>query len=157
MVSELGALGSQTQYIFTIGLVLSSILSVLFMVGLLGIAKEKNLSTLPIWLILTFSFSIAGAAVFPYPTELHGILGIPSVFLPLSPLIAIMVWPGNRIQGIKLMSALILIIMLMGFLVFIPSIMDNYFGLKQRFFHIGWSLWFIYLSHITIKLTRINK
>ncbi len=44
--------------------------------------------------------------------------------------------------------------MLLGFLTLTPNIMDNYFGLKQRFFHIGWSLWFIYLS---LKFLELDK
>lgn len=154
MVSELGTIGTKTQYIFTTGLVLSSILSVLFTIGLYKTAKEIGLKTIPILFILTFSFSIFGAAIFPLPLRLHGILGSPSMLLPLSPLFALIFWETQAIRDIKLASGLILLIMILGFLTLIPNVMDNYFGVKQRFFHIGWTLWFIYLSHRFLRLSN---
>jgi len=154
MVSELGAIDTKTQYIFTTGLVLSSILSIFFIVGLYRIAKKAGLNLIPILLILTFSFSIFGAAIFPLPLNLHGILGSPSMLLPLSPLLTFVLWKEEKIPCIKIPAGIILIIMLLGFLTLTPNIMDNYFGLKQRFFHIGWSLWFIYLS---LKFLKLDK
>jgi molybdate/tungstate transport system permease protein len=154
MVSELGALGTQTQTPFTIGLSLTALLSVLFVIGLRRSARINKLNTLPIWLILTFSVSIFGAAIFPFPLRLHGLLGSPSFLFPLSPLLAIFLWNPQKIKGIRWASGLILIIMLLGFLTFIPSILENHFGLKQRFFHIGWSLWFVYLA---IKFLNMNS
>ena len=152
LVSELGAIGTNTQYIFTSGLVLSSILSVLFIIGLYKTAKEKGLRTIPILIIITFSFSILGAAIFPLPLNLHGILGSPSMLLPLSPLLALVLWNGEKIPNIKISSGIILLIMLSGFLTLIPDVLANYFGLKQRFFHIGWTIWFVYLSQRFINL-----
>lgn len=154
LISELGAIGTETQYIFTTGLVLSSILSVLFIIGLYKTAKEFKLSTIPILFILTFSFSIFGAAIFPLPINLHGILGSPSMLLPLSPLLALILWKENKISNIKIASAIILIIMLLGLLTLLPNILKDYFGLKQRFFHIGWTFWFIYLSQRFLMLDK---
>jgi len=34
----------------------------------------------------------------------------------------------------------------LGFLAYFPDLLPQYPGLKQRFFHVGWSVWFIYLS-----------
>ena len=156
LVSELGAIGTKTQYIFTAGLVLSSILSILFIIGLYKIAKEIGLRTIPILLILTFSFSIFGVAIFPLPMNLHGIIGSPSMFLPVSPLLSLILWKDGKIPNIKITSGIILIIMLLGFSALTPNIMDNYFGLKQRFFHMGWTLWFFYLTQSFLKLDK-NK
>ena len=154
MVSELGELGTPTQTLFTIGLTITALLSVLFVIGLLRTARIQKLNTIPIWLILTFSVSILGAAIFPYPLRLHGLLGSPSFLFPLSPLLAMFLWNPQKIKGIRWASIVILIIMLLGFLTFTPEILENYFGLKQRFFHIGWSLWFIYLA---IKFLNMNR
>jgi hypothetical protein len=44
------------------------------------------------------------------------------------------------------MSAMSFLIMPLGFLAYFPDLMAPYPGLKQRFFHVGWSVWFIYLS-----------
>ncbi|HPI46129.1 MAG TPA: DUF998 domain-containing protein, partial [Tenuifilaceae bacterium] len=56
MVSELGAMGTKTQYIFTAGLVLSSILNVFFGIGLWRMGKALNLTIIPIVLIFCYSF-----------------------------------------------------------------------------------------------------
>ncbi len=154
LVSELGYLGTNTQYIFTIGLVITSILSLLFIFGLLKIANEIGISKFPILIIFTFSFSIFGAAVFPLPLYLHGILGSPSLIMPLSPLLALVLWKNQKIPSIKIVSGIVTIIMLLGFLTFLPDFMDNYIGLKQRFFHISWSIWFIYLSYVFSRLNN---
>ncbi len=44
--------------------------------------------------------------------------------------------------------------MLTGFLVYFPDVLSNSFGLKQRFFHFGWSIWFIYLSFSFLRITK---
>jgi hypothetical protein len=157
MVSELGTTGTKTQYIFTTGLVISSILSVFFVIGLYRIAKEYRLNKIPILIILTFSFSVFGAAVFPLPLRLHGIWGFPSMFMPLSPLLALIIWSSKKIPGIKFASVLIMFIVTLGFLTFMPNVLSDYTGLKQRFFHIGWTVWFIYLSQRFLKLNMHIK
>ena len=52
MVSELGAMGTKTQYVFTTGLVLSSILNVFFGIGLWRMGKVLNLNKTPVRLRL---------------------------------------------------------------------------------------------------------
>ena len=153
LVSELGAIGTVSQYVFTTGLILCSLLSILFVIGLYRVCSYNNISIIPVLLILTFTFSIAGAGLFPLPLELHGILGMPSVLLILSPITALVLWGGKSIPGgIKLMSVLSLLIMSLGFLAFFPDVLSNFIGIKQRFFHLGWSVWFVYLSYSFFKL-----
>jgi hypothetical protein len=42
--------------------------------------------------------------------------------------------------------------MSIGFSAFMPEILSNYPGLKQRVFHAGWSVWFAYLGYIFTRL-----
>lgn len=153
-VSELGAVGTKTQAVFTAGLVTCSILSILFVAGLYRTAKKAGLIPLPVLLILTFSFAIFGAAVFPLPLELHGVLGSPAMLLPLSPLLAILLWKKETIPHVRIGAGIILALMLLGFLTLTPEILPGYFGLKQRFFHIGWSCWFTWLSLKFLPLAK---
>ena len=147
MVSELGRKGTPTQFLFTAGLLSCSVLSVLFVLGLRRICHQLNLCSLPAWLILSYSFSIAGAGLFPLPLRMHEILGMPSVALVLSPLTALVLWYRADSHGyLKVMACLAFAIMSLGFLAFSETIMSSLPGLKQRFFHLGWSIWFIYLS-----------
>ena len=51
-VSELGAIGTTTQFTFSFGLVLCSLLSVFFVVGLYRACKALEMSSLPAAMIL---------------------------------------------------------------------------------------------------------
>ena len=156
MVSELGELGVKTQHLFTIGLVLCSILNIPFVIGLYRTCKMYKLNTIPIVLILLYSF-LAGPAIFPFPMKLHGIVGIPFVFMVLSPILALIMWKGgSQLPKFKLIAIFSLLIMLLGFLIFIPEILDDYFGLKQRFLYTGYSVWFCYLSYAFIKIQKLD-
>jgi hypothetical membrane protein len=154
MVSELGEIGTKTQYLFTFGLVLTSIFSVFFNIGLYRICRKIGFNVIPILILWTFSFSIFGAGVFSFPQRLHGLLGSPSIVLFLSPLTALIFWKTNLISNIKVISLLTFIFMLLGFFIFVPSILPDNFGIKQRFFHIGWTVWFLCLAFI---FSGINK
>lgn len=154
MISELGEIGTETQHIFTIGLVLTSVFSVFFNIGLFRICKKIELNIIPIIILWTFSFSILGAGIFSFPHKLHGFLGSPSIILFLSPLTAWIFWKNKVIPNIKFISLLTFIIMSLGFLIFAPNILNDYFGIKQRFFHLGWTVWFLCLTYI---FTRINR
>ncbi len=156
MVSELGELGTSTQYIFTVGLVLCSILSVLFVIELYKECKKIGLNTIPVLLILSYSFSIAGAGLFPYPQRLHLLMGMPSILLFLSPLLSLILWKKG-LPSIKLMSIICFLIMSFGFSTYWPNFLGDYLGLKQRFFHIGWSVWFIYLGYNFNRLNQNQK
>lgn len=158
MVSELGAMGTRTQYVFSAGLILCSILSVLFVFGLYRACKAIGASVLPAIIILSYSVSIAGAAIFPLPLRLHLLMGMPSILLIFSPLLALILWNGEkRPVHIRQMALLSFLIMALGFLAFMPGILSNSPGLKQRFFHVGWSIWFIYLSYSFGRLLRSGK
>lgn len=147
MVSELGAVGTNTQTLFTAGLVLCGLLSIIFVVELIKRCRDMDLSVIPVIVILTFSFSIIGAGLFPMPLPLHGRLGLPSLLLITSPLLSLVLWRKNwNPPHLKWMAAISLILMLLGFMVYFPDLFGDLMGLKQRVFHAGWSVWFIYLS-----------
>lgn len=158
MVSELGTIGTKSQFVFMAGLLICSVLSVLFVVGLFRACKDSGLNVSPILLILAYSVSIAGAALFPLPLRLHGILGSPSILLIFSPLLGLIFW-NKREQPLHIipMSILSFLVMSLGFLAFMPDVLAEYPGLKQRFFHAGWSIWFVYLSYGFVKLTGLER
>jgi hypothetical protein len=155
--SELGEIGTKTQHLFTIGLVLSSIFSIFFNIGLFRICKIIGLNIIPVLILWTFSFSILCAGLFSYPHWLHGLLGSPSIILFLSPMTALIFWKTNMISNIKIISLLTLLIMSLGFLIFSPNILTDYFGIKQRFFHLGWTVWFLCLTFIFIGINKRLK
>lgn len=152
LVSYLGTIGTSSEYVFMTGMLLCVALSILFVIGLYKVCKTKGLNILPAIFILAYSFSLAGAALFPLPLRLHGILGTPSILILFSPILAFFLWANKNVYSIKLFSVISLLIMCLGFLAFMPDVMSDYPGLKQRFFHLGWSMWFVYLSFAFIRL-----
>jgi hypothetical membrane protein len=147
LVSELGARGTPTQPIFTIGLVLSALLSALFIASLAEQCKLERVSKVPVLALLTFTVSIGGAAVFPLPLRAHLYFGLPSVLLLLSPLLSLILWRGSaRLVTIRPYAIIGLCVMSLGFFAFAPRFLADYAGLKQRLFHAGWSVWFFGLS-----------
>jgi hypothetical membrane protein len=152
LVSELGALGSKPQYIFSIGLVLSSVLNIFFVIGLYRICKSQNINPIPVLMLLFFSF-LAGPGIFPMPLRLHGIVGIPFPLIILTPLIALLLWRNTESKmKIRIGASLSLFIMLLGFLIFFPDILPENFGLKQRFLYLGWTLWSSFLAFRFLQL-----
>jgi len=152
LVSELGALGTRTQYLFTTGLVLSSLLNVLFVVGSYKLCKMKQLSVIPIIFLFFYSF-LAGPALFPMPLRLHGIVGIPFILIMLAPIMALVLWRKNEhLLKIRAVAIISFLIMILGFLIYFPNILNEYFGLKQRFLYSGWTVWSVYLSYRLIQL-----
>ena len=156
MVSELGAMGTRTQYVFTTGLVLSSILNVFFGIGLWRMGKTLNLRMIPILLIFCYSF-LAGPAIFAIPHKLHGVwYGF--MLIMVAPFFALVQWrKQEHLLKIRWVAIISFAIMMLGFLVFFPDILSNYFGLKQRFLYLGWSVWSIFLSYRFLQLEKNCK
>ena len=157
LVSELGALGSKSQYLFSTGLVLCSVLNVFFVIGLYRICKSHNINTIPVLFLLFFSF-LAGPGIVPMPLRLHGILGMPFPLMILSPILALILWRIKEYEiKISIGNSIGLLIMLFGFLIFFPEILPEYFGLKQRFLYLGWTLWSGLLAYRFIQLRSISN
>ena len=157
LVSELGMKGAETQYIFTAGSVIKSILSVFFIVGLYKSAKRMELSTAPILILLVFPISTFGTGIFPMPTLLHSLFDILLVLFNLSPLLAIIRWNKAVIPYVNIVSIVVLLLFNLVFLRGVPNTLDHYPGLLQRLAHLGWSVWFIYLSCMFIKNLNEEK
>lgn len=154
LVSELGALDSKPQYIFSAGLIISAILNLLFIIGLWKFCRKVQLNILPVLYLALYSF-IIGPAVVPMPLPLHGIVGSPFPFIMLSPLLALIVW-RNQENYLKIRIAAIIsfVVMVHGFLIFFPNVLPEYHGLKQRFLYAGWSVWSGYLSYRMMALSN---
>ena len=141
LVSELGALGTPSQHVFSAGLVLCSILNVLFVLALYRCCREQHLNAAPAALLLFFSF-LAGPALVPMPLPLHNVVGMPMLVFFLSPPAALLLWTGER-PPLELggFAALALVLIGLGFLVYFPGVLAGFYGLKQRFMYAGWTIW----------------
>jgi hypothetical membrane protein len=150
-VSELGALGAPTRWIFNPGMLLCALLSLVFVYGLVRVCKQVELSTIPAWLLLVHGVSLAGAASFPLPLPMHGQAGMLAMLLPLSPLLALMLWHRAGNGRLKLTALTSLVLISLGFSVLFPDFLPELAGLKQRIAHLGWTVWFAGLGAIIGK------
>jgi hypothetical membrane protein len=147
LVSELGAIGTPSRWAFTAGLLTCALLSAVFIRQLAARCRALEGSALPVLVLAAFAVSIGGAAIFPLPLRAHLYAGLPSMLMPLSPLLALIMWRGRpRTACITPWAAVALAVMALGFLAFLPELLSAWPGLKQRVFHLGWSLWFIGLE-----------
>lgn len=157
LVSELGVLGTSTQYIFTIGLVLSAILNIFFVIGLYKYCKKLQLSIIPVIFHFFYSF-LAGPAIFPMPLRLHSIAGLPFPLIMLAPILSLILWRKKEsLLKIRAFAIISFLIMMLGFLIYFPNILNEYFGLKQRFLYAGWTIWSFYLSYRILQLNINNE
>ena len=147
LVSELGAIGTPSRWAFTAGLLTCALLGAVFIRTLVARCRELRASTVPVLVLAAYVVSIAGAALFPLPMRAHLVAGQPSMLLPLSPLLALVVWRGHpRWASLRPWVVASLVIMGLGFFAFRPDVWPAWPGLKQRVFHLGWSLWFVGLE-----------
>jgi hypothetical membrane protein len=156
LISELGALGTKTQHLFSAGLVLSAALNLLFVAGMYRFAKRQNLHLLHVVFLVFYSF-LAGPALIPMPLPLHGIVGMPFVLLMLAPPLALILWQKQE-EILKHRTAALIscVFMLLSFLIFFPGILPEYMGFKQRLLYAGWSIWSFSLSYRALHLCNYS-
>ena len=150
-ISELGALGTRSQYVFSVFVLADAFLGILFFTELFKACKEMGVSVIPTLPIVAHCLSLGGIAFFPQGTNLHPVVGQLSLLIILGPLLAMLLWRKKEFLFIRLVSLISLILMIVALLLVLtdwapPGLRQNYDGLIQRLFHAGWSFWFIGLS-----------
>lgn len=155
VISELGALGTNGEIFTSISFVVISICSLIFSIGFYKASNKLNISKIPSILSFIKPISLLWASIFPLGNEFHGLLGASPLLLIVGALVGKFKWKRKssfiNISNWSLVSALI---MLLIFLRFIEPFGQEFEGLIQRFFYLGWTIWFFVLS---IKLTKKMK
>jgi hypothetical membrane protein len=157
-ISELGALGTRSQYVFSVFVLVIALLGILFFTGLFKACKEIGVSVIPTLPVVAHCLSLAGIAFFPQGTNFHPIAGQVSLLVILGPLLALILWRKKEFLTLQLVSLISLCLMIAALLLVLtdwapPGFRQNYEGLIQRLFHAGWSFWFIGLSVDFIRRT----
>lgn len=146
VVSELGALDTRSQVFMSSAELVLAGLTVFFFVGLRRALRVTNRSIIPVIPILLFSVALIGVAFFPLNNEFHAIAGNVSFPLMFAPLLSLVIWRksdlGSRYKIFTLVSFFCTLCFAFRF---IPSINQEFEGLVQRTFYLGWSIWFVAL------------
>jgi len=150
-ISELGALGTRSQTLFSNLILVISVLGICFFIGLVRACKEMGITIIPVLPIPFLCLSLAGIAIFPQGTDWHPIVGQLSLLIIPGPFLAILLWRKKGFLPIRLLSLVSLLFIGAALLLLLtewapPAFKQNYGGLIQRLFHAGWSIWFVALG-----------
>lgn len=146
VVSELGALDTKSEAFMSSAELILAGLIVLFYVGLMRALRATKRSIAPVIPILLFSVALIGVAFFPLNNEVHPIAGNISFPLMFAPLLSLVVWRNSGLGSRYKILTLVSIFCTLSFAFrFAPSINQEYEGLIQRTFYLGWSIWFVAL------------
>lgn len=150
-ISELGALGSHSQYLFSGLLSLVAIMGLSFSWGLLRVCRAKELSPIPILPIVFFFLANIGVALYPLGDPMHPLMGQISEVIMLGPILALVFWRGPTNFGLRIFSMAAMAFFIFSLLLLLAgwlpdSFVQSHSGLLQRIFHAGWSFWLISLN-----------
>ncbi len=152
VVSELGAIGTRSEIFMSASEILLFILSTFSVISFYKACKQSGISVIPVLTILSLSVSMCWAAIFPMHHEWHGGLGPIPLILNAGVLLSIFLWRKKDANAFRWISLLSFIFMSLIALRAIPNLRNNYEGLIQRFFYLGWTIWSICLSVFFIRL-----
>jgi hypothetical protein len=156
-ISELGAIGSSSQYFVAVILYILVFLNLCFCVGFYKALCFLKMPTLPSILSFAMPVSILWAAIFPQGNELHGSLGALPLLVVVGSMLSFVVWTTkHKVAKLRFYSLISFLVMLLIFTRFIQPFGSLYEGLVQRFFYMGWSIWTISISYFLPKIMSGN-
>lgn len=157
-VSELGAIGTASESFTAVSMLLCSAMSLFYFAGLWRACKEIGISIAPILTVPVTALMFAWTAIFHSGSSLHGAIGPVPLLLFVGALLTLLSWRGQQFQTLRKLAGLSLLVMALILLRFVPAFQQHFPGLIQRFFHLGWSIWFIAMSFSFIKIlnTKYN-
>ncbi|NKI30445.1 serine hydrolase domain-containing protein [Croceivirga thetidis] len=132
-------------------------LLLLFFLSAIQKLKLLKLSILPIAPILVLPITLFGSTIFPFPNGLYQIFTNSILLIILGPILVTIFWRKKEVIKFRWQSAACLGLMLGSiFLIFnrpsFPEFIHNHWGIIQRLFYLGWTLWLCFLSYQLLKL-----
>lgn len=159
VISELGAIGTKSEILTSSSLLLLSVVNIFFCVGFYKASKTLKISILPALFSFSMPLSILWAAIFTLGNEFHGLLGPLPLLIIIWSLLSFVFWKKIiEFSELRFLSLISFFVMLLILLRFIKPFGDEYEGLAQRFFYLGWTIWTIAISYYFIKkLKTVNE
>ncbi len=157
VISELGALGTKAEIFISTSFIVISIFSLIFSIGFYKASKKLNISKIPSMLSFVMPISLLWASIFPLGNEFHGLLGASPLLIIAGALVGKFRWRTKsgfvKISTWSLISGLIMLLIVLRFM---EPLGQEFEGLVQRFFYLGWTIWFFMLSfNLTNKMKTI--
>ena len=136
------------------GELILGIISTLSVIGFCRACRQNGISIIPALTILSLSFSMIWAAIFPMHHELHGSTGPLPLIMFAGALLAVFVWRKKQFRALSRISLFGFMIMMLFLLRIAPDIRNHFEGMLQRFFYLGWTVWSIGMSLIFLRRTK---
>ncbi len=155
-ISELGAIGTDSELFTSSSLLLIAIACILFSVGFYKASKVQKISKLPAILTLSMPFTIIWASIFTLGNEFHSATGPIPFLITLGCLLAYFLWKKKKdLLQLRTISLVSFFVMLLILTRFIEPFGHEYEGLVQRFFYLGWTVWTIATSYYLSKEMKV--
>lgn len=123
-----------------------------YLYGLYIRTRVWGLSRAPLIPLCILPLSLLGSSLFPFPDPLYQIFTNAILFVMLGPLLAPLMWRKKMGAPLRWWALACFTLMLMALLLLlsrasIPEIAYSYWGLIQRVFYLGWTLWLCLLAY----------
>jgi hypothetical membrane protein len=142
VISDLGAIGTKSETFTSCFLIIIAVINILFCIGFYRVSRENHLSAIPAVLSFSMPFTMIWAAIFPLGNEFHGSTGPLPFLIIIGSLLPYFLWRGkNNLKGLRTISLISFVLMMLILTRFIKPFGHHYEGLVQRFFYVGWSVW----------------
>jgi hypothetical membrane protein len=156
-ISELGMKGAPAEKFMFIALLLLTILSLVFSLLFFKCCRFFKISVVPALLSFSMPLSILWAAILPMGNYLHDKQGPLPLFLLVGMVAAFFFWPKREFYNERLWSGLAVIVLLLIFLRFVKPFGNEYEGLVQRLYYLGWTIWCISIGILFSKRLKEKK
>ncbi len=160
-ISEIGEVGSPMAIPFQVGMLAVNLLVILFGAALLAFAKDRGLSTVPVYFVLFFGLADIGTNVFPSPHPLHNVFGLSLTIGYMAPIAFAIGWRrAEATRAIARFSAVVALLLFASIFLNISPAFNRdlypleYYGAVQRSAFVLFYGWCAYLGITTWSMAR---
>jgi hypothetical membrane protein len=142
-ISELGQIGAPAANFMFVALSLLAVIAALFSFYFYQACKRLKISFWPAIFSFSLPISMLWAGIFPMGNSLHDKQGPLPLLLLLGMFVAIFQWPKRHFKKERSATIIASLLALLIFLRFVKPFGNEYEGLVQRFYYLGWTIWCI--------------
>ncbi|MEO6230870.1 MAG: DUF998 domain-containing protein [Ferruginibacter sp.] len=154
-ISELGAIGTKSEFFTSVFLMLLAVLNILFCIGFYKASKAMQLNLLPSILSFAMPVTMIWAGIFTLGNEFHSSTGVLPFLIIIGSILSYFLWKKNyNLQQLRTTSLISFVIMMLILTRFIKPFGIEFEGLVQRFFYLGWTVWTVGISYFLTKHIR---
>jgi hypothetical membrane protein len=156
-ISELGQIGAPAEHFMLVALPLLAVAATIFSFYFFQACKRLKISFWPAIFSFSLPISMLWAGIFPMGNSLHDKQGPLPLLLLLGMIVAIIQWPKQSFKKEQSATIIATLLVLLIFLRFVKPFGNEYEGTVQRFYYLGWSVWYISIAILLSKKIKANS